>query len=130
MNNMSWNIGENKYPQQAVLWEIEDKGTYAIGKLGTSRKDKRSGEYANSNWSFVRFVANAYPSILDVELKSRIIIKSGSISLEPYMKDNVKTWPKQPNIVIFAWGYPEDREGGSGNDMDKPPIVDSDDYPF
>lgn len=112
---MAWNIGENKYPQIATLWEVEDKGSYAVGKLGTSRKDKRTDEYANSNWSFVRFVANAYPAILDVLPKTRIVIKSGQISQEPYMKDGVKTWPKNPNIVVFAFGYQEDNSNSSNN---------------
>jgi hypothetical protein len=127
---MSWNIGENRYPQQAVLWEIEDKGTYAVGKLGTSRKDKRTGEYANSNWGFVRFVASAYPSILDVLPKTRIIIKSGTISLEPYMKEGVKTWPKNPSIVIFAWENVEPRDN---DDTDSPPQIEDsteEEYPF
>ena len=125
---MSWQIGENKYPQQCVVWEKEDRDTYAIVKLGTSRKDKKSGEYANSNWSFVKFVGRAYEGIMDVPDKGRIVIKSGTISQEPYMKDNVKTWPKSPQIVVFAWEYPEDR--ASESEHNAPPIVEEDSFPF
>ena len=91
---MAWNIGENKYPQYATVWEKEDKGNYAVVKLGTSHKDKKTSTYLNSNWSFVKFVGNAYQGIMDVPDKARIIIKAGWITQEPYMKDNVKTWPK------------------------------------
>lgn len=128
---MAWHIGENQYPQQAVVWEVDDKGSYAIVKLGTSRKDKKSGEYLNSNWSFVKFVGNAYSGIVDVPAKTRIVIKAGTISQEPYMKNGVKTWPKNPQIVVFAWDYPE--ENDHSDRMDTPPNVyggDEDDNPF
>jgi hypothetical protein len=126
---MSWQIGESKYPQQAVIWSKEDKGSYAIVKLGTSHKDKKTGKYLNSNWSFVRFVANAYDGIMDVPDKTRIIIKSGWITQEPYMKDGVQTWPKSPQITVFAWAKLDDADRPSKED--EPPVVeDSNDFPF
>jgi len=123
---MAWNIGENKYPQFAVVWEKEDKGKYAIVKLGTSHKDKNTKEYLNSNWSFVRFVGKAYDGIMDVPDKTRIVIKAGWITQEPYMKDNVKTWPKSPQIVVFAWDYPED----SGQSKSDESSVPEEEFPF
>jgi hypothetical protein len=126
---MALQIGENKYPQICTLWEVEDHDTYAVAKLGTSHKDKKTGDYLNSNWSFVRFVGKAYEGIMDVPLKSRIVIKSGWITQEPYMKDGVKTWPKNPQITVFAWEYPEGTDNSSK--MDQPPIVEDDDsLPF
>jgi len=128
------NIGESRYPQVAVLWELEDHDNYAIGKIGTSRKDKASGEYKNTTWSFVRFVTTAHRDIVDVELKSRFIIKSGGISQEPYMKDGVKTWPKYPQMVIFA--IDEFVPNDNNNDRtDSPPEIEEDsaeetEYPF
>lgn len=125
---MSWQIGENKYPQQAIVWEKEDHGNYAVVKLGTSHKDKKSGEYLNSNWSFVRFVGDAYNDIMDIPDKTRIIIKSGRITQEPYMKDNVKTWPKSPQITVFAWERLEPR---NDQEMDNPPTIEeSEELPF
>jgi hypothetical protein len=114
-----WHIGQNKYPQLAVVWEVEMKGSYAQVKLGTSRKDSRTKEYLNSNWSFVKFVGSAAEHIADVEKGKRIVILSGGISLEPYMKDNVKTWPKSPQIVVFAWDYPEG-EGPTSYNQEEP----------
>ena len=127
---MSLQIGESKYPQQATLWEVEDHDTYAVAKLGTSHKDKKTGEYLNSNWSFVRFVGKAYEGIMDVPLKSRIVIKSGWITQEPYMKDGVKTWPKSPQITVFAWTKLDDDDRPSKED--EPPVVEDsvDDFPF
>jgi hypothetical protein len=127
---MSWQIGENKYPQLAVVWEVEDHDTYAIVKLGTSRKDKKTNEYANSNWSFVRFVGEAYKGITEVPEKTRIVIKSGRISQEPYMKDGVRTWPKSPQITVFAWAEVE--QSGQPSKQDEPPVVEesSDELPF
>ena len=123
---MAWQIGENKYPQQAVVWEKEDHNTYAVVKLGTSHKDKKSGDYLNSNWSFVRFVGKAYDGIMDVPDKTRIVIKAGWITQEPYMKDGVKTWPKSPQITVFAWDYPED-SGQSKSDESSAP---EEEFPF
>lgn len=130
-----WNIGEHRYDQMATVWEIEDKDNYAIVKLGTSRKDKKTGEYVNSSW-FARFVGAAYPSILDVEPKTRIIIKQGGISQEPYLdKKGEKQWPKNAQVVVFAWEEQSEENnsgGGSKNKMDNPPAVedDGDDIPF
>jgi hypothetical protein len=127
-----WNIGENKYPQYAFVWEIEDKGSYALVKLGTSRKDKKADAYINSNWSFVRFVGNAYKDIDQLKEKDRIVIKAGGISQEPYFdKEGEKKWPKSAQIVVFAWEFPESSDGSPkrGANMDTPPVVE-DDLPF
>lgn len=122
-------IGESRYEQLATIWEVEDKGNYALVKMSTSRKDKESGDYINSNWSFVRFVGNAYEGITEVAPKTRIVIKQGAISLEPYMKDGEKAWPKNPQIVVFAWDYPEGRDIDKA--MDTPPeVADDDEIPF
>ena len=137
-----WYIGEHRYSQIATVWEIEDHETYALVKLGTSRKDKRTGEYANSNWSYVRFVADAYKHISELEPKMRIVIKSGGISREPYVNHEIseredgRVWPKYENIVVFAWGFYEyeDNQGNTG--IDTPPVVEeaeeeeSSDTPF
>jgi hypothetical protein len=133
---MSFKIGENKYPQLAKVWEVEDKGTYAVVSLGTSRKDKKSDSYKNSNWKFVRFVGNAYEGIMELPLKSTIVIKSGTIDIEEYTdKDGNRAWPKQPKITVFAWEMPEPRDGESGGgSMDTPPVVEDDssdsEFPF
>jgi hypothetical protein len=101
---MAWNIGEHRYDQRATFWKIvEDKGTWATVSLGTSHKDKEKN-WHNSNWSFCRFVGNAYKGLDELQEKDQIVILSGLIDRDPYLdKDGVKQWPKNEKITIFAW---------------------------
>jgi hypothetical protein len=125
-------IGQNEYPQYAVIWEIDDRQTYAVVKMGTSRKDKKTDTYLNSNWSFVKFVGNAYKDIDQLKEKDRIVIKAGGISWEPYVdKEGKKAWAKNPALVVFAWEFPEPSDGSPkrGANMDTPPVVE-DELPF
>jgi hypothetical protein len=106
----------------AVVWEWEDKGKYALVKMGTSRKDKASGEYKNSNWSYVRFVGDAYKDIegQDLQKKDRIIIRGGSFSREEYENtDGKRAWPKNAQITVFKWEYPTDADYPAKKDDDK-----------
>ena len=129
------NFGESKYAQFATVWEVEDKETYALVKFSTSRKDKKTDEYLNTSWSFVRFVGNAYnDDLLHMPKQTRIVIKSGGISNEPYIdKEGNKAWSKQPKVVVFAWGYPEGEaasKGSSKRTLDAPPEVEDNELPF
>jgi hypothetical protein len=125
---MSWNIGEHRYPQLATFWSLEDKGTYAVVKLGTSSKDKE-GNWHNSTWSFVRFVGKAYNNnLLNLEEKDRIEILSGKIDREPYTdKDGNRAWAKNEKITVFAWKkyVPEDRV--SESESNETPVVEEED---
>jgi len=97
-----WFIKDN----YATIWKMEDKGNYSLGQVSTSRKEKTTGEYANSSWSFVRFVGKAHEksaSLIDKEGYTRIKVILGGISREPYMKEGEKLWPKNPAIVIFDY---------------------------
>ena len=129
---MAWNIGESRYPQVVTFWKIfKDHDTYAEVSVSTSRRDKEK-VWHNSNWSFVRFVGNAYKGLSELEEKDRIVIKSGTIEREPWTdKDGNKQYPKSEKITVFAWEkyVPEDRESGGG--LDTPPKVDdTEDFPF
>ena len=97
-----WFIKDN----YATIWKMEDKGNYSLGQVSTSRKEKTTGEYANSSWSFVRFVGKAHEksaSLIDKEGYTRIKVILGGISREPYMEEGEKLWPKNPAIVIFDY---------------------------
>jgi hypothetical protein len=85
----------------ATLWSIEDKGTYSLVRMSTSRKDKNTGQYVNSNWSWVRFVKTAHEKLADVKVRDRITITSMSFSNEPYVKDGETCYPKNPSLVVF-----------------------------
>jgi hypothetical protein len=128
-----WNVGETKYPQFVTVWKVEDKQNYASVDVSTSRKDKKTGEYVNSNWKYVRFVGNAYnDDLVNMPKQTRIVIKAGGISSEPYVdKDGNKAWPKYPGIVVFAWEYPPERSGGNDSQNEEPPEVEeTDEAPF
>lgn len=123
---MSWNIGEHRYPQVATFWEVrEKKEKYAVVSLSTSRKDKE-GNWYNSGWGFTRFIGAAMNGIDELEPKDRIEILQGSISMEPYMKDGEKVYPKNPQVAVFAWKrYVREEQESGGNDA--PPVVEEDD---
>ena len=119
--------------QYATVWKIENKGNYSEVSLSTSRKDKATGDYKNSNWSFVRFVGDAQAKIDLLSRQTRIVIKGMGISLEPYMnKDGEKAYPKNPQFVVFNFELQED--SGSRGVMDTAPQVEeeggSEDIPF
>lgn len=107
-----WRIGQSEYPQLATVWNVEDKGNYSVVKLSTARKNKDSGEYINSSWSFVRFLGRAHEKVNELSERDRIVILAGSISLEPYIdKEGNKAWPKNPQILVFDWEFSERKTG-------------------
>jgi hypothetical protein len=118
--------------QRVTIWKIEDKETYALVQFSSSRKDKTSGEYKNSSWSFVRFVGDAYKKIGELQPKARIALKGAGISIEPYVdKNGEKKYPKNPQIVVFNWDFVE----ANAETTDSAPVVkssddDDDDLPF
>lgn len=129
---MAFNIGSSsKYPNQAVVWEIEDKGNFANIKLSTSRKDKRiteGNQWVNTNW-FSKFVGEAYKKIDQLSPKTRIEIISGTVSQESYIdKDGNRAWPKSAQVTIFDFSVLSKSEGGSVG-FDKPPAVSDEDDP-
>lgn len=136
--------------QRVKIWEIEDRETYAVVRLSTSRMDKRDDSYKNSNWSFVKFVKDAYAKLMsEVKVGDMLSVNCG-ISNEPYLKDNVKTYPKNPTIVVFNFSKYDPEKHNSedmgqsstpsakkavtkkpSSRMDEPPAVeDNDNMPF
>lgn len=118
---------------RATVWSVVDKGKYSEVRMSTGRKipDTEPTEWANSNWSFVRFVGQAHDLVKDLgdKTRTRIVLESGTFTQEPYEKDGEKMYPKSPRIVIFkATLVDED----SGANYDAPPVVenDDDDIPF
>ena len=122
---MSLNISDT---QRCTIWEIEEKGKFSQVRMSSSRKDKDTGDYINSNWSFVRFVGKAHAKISELGLKSkdRIVLKGATVSLEPYVDvDGVKKYPKQPRLTVFNWEYLEPT--GEPSNMDAPPVIEEED---
>lgn len=120
---MSLNVGKTEYEQYAYVKKVEDKGSYALVQLSTSRKDKKLNKSVYSNWSYVRFVGNAYKDIVDVEPGTAIVVKAMSIENTPYEKDGQTIWPKSPQFTVFAW---ELSERNNNQSEDAPPVVEED----
>jgi len=97
--------------QLVKIWAIEDKGKFAIVRMSSSRKDKQSNEYKSSNWAFVRFVGEAYNKIKNGELDEEDLIElhGATISLEPYMDNGEKKFPKSVSITVFNWEHREQK---------------------
>ena len=119
--------------QRVSIWKIEMKENYALVRMGSSRKDKASGEYKNSSWSFCRFVGKAFEKIDQLKEKDRIVLKGAGISQEPYVDKNGETkYPKSPQIVVFNW-EPFVPDGNRTTNGDSAPVVassDDEDLPF
>ena len=126
---MSLNISKT---QSAMVWKIEDRGTYAIVDLSTSEFNKTTEERLYSSWGFVRFVGQAYGKISELGLKERdvIVLHGAKISRAPYVKDGEKIYPKNVQITVFDWEHYVPGEGTTTG-LDTPPQVEDDDeVPF
>lgn len=122
---MSMSCTSNSF---ARIWDIQDKDGYAEVKLSTSRKDKRSGEYVNSYFSFVRFTYHAYDKIKHMSVGDKITNIQLSLSYEPYTKNGEKVYPKSVKLTVFDFDDVSDGgrkpagpapvdEGFDGDDM-------------
>ena len=80
---MSMSCTSNSF---AKIWDIQDKDGWAEVRMSTSRKDKKSGEYVNSYFSFVRFTYHAYDKIKKMSVGDKITNIQLSLSMEPYVK--------------------------------------------
>lgn len=87
-----------------TVWSVEDNGKYSTVKLGTSRKNKQTGEWANSSWPFVRFVGAAHEGAKQLSERDRITNVRFCLDNEPYRdKNNQLVYPKQPHFVVFSF---------------------------
>jgi len=131
---MAFNIGEQKYPQLATFWRIqEEKDNYSIVSLGTSSKDKEKN-WHNSGWGYCRFVGGANKDLDTLKEGDKIVIVSGKIDRDSWVdQEGKKQYPKNEKITIFSWEkYVPDSSARTG--MDAPPVVetneDEEDAPF
>ena len=116
-----------KEGQRVTIWSVENHDTYSMVKMSSSRKDQKSNEYKNSNWNFVRFVAEAHKKASQLKERDRIELKGAGISSEAYIdKEGKKVYPKNPQIVVFNWDYLD-----AAPAEEKHPVVEDDDkMPF
>lgn len=85
-----------------TVWRGDIKDKYGEFNLSSSRKDKRDGTYKNSNWSFVRFVGDAFEKCKSIRERDRITNVTFSLEWEPYTNNmGEKVYAKSPRMVIF-----------------------------
>jgi hypothetical protein len=94
----------------ATVWKIEDKGKYCSGRISSSKKDKRTGNYVSSNWN-VRFVGNCLESAKKLQEKDKITITNGFIE-NIWDKENKKNWL---TLIVFDFELPD---GGTAQPTD------------
>ncbi len=113
--------------QRAKIFKIEDKGSYALVTLSTSRKDKRDDQYKYTNWSFVRFVGKAYEKISNIQEGDKIVLKGAGLSKEEYKDSNGnRAWPKQPQFIVFNFEIYDPDDNNASGGLDTPPEVEED----
>lgn len=100
-----------------TVWEVDEKEKFAVVSMSSSRKDKNTDKWLNSNWKFARFVGEAFKKCGDLSPKDRIMI-SGGFSWEPYEQDGERKWAKTPSIVVWNFSRPKRTQ-----DPDRPPEV-------
>lgn len=83
------------------IWKIEQRDKDCLVQFSTSRKDRRTEEYLNSNWNFVVFVSKANDKVRNMEKGDRITNLNFGLSWEPYEKDGEKIYAKSPRMVVF-----------------------------
>jgi hypothetical protein len=118
--------------QRVTVWKVEDKNSYAVVNMSSSRKDKRiedvKKQWVNSSWGFSRFVGKAYEKIGELRKGTRIELHGATIALEPYLKDGETQYPKNAQVVVFDFSVLSTSEGGTPSvGMDKPPVVEDED---
>lgn len=107
------------------IWEVEHSEKFSTVKMSSSRKNKMTNEYVNSNWNFVRFVGNAHEKSKKLERGSRITNMKFSIDNEPYKNKAGETvYPTRPKIVVYDFEIIDD--GANEKKNHKPEVDDGD----
>jgi hypothetical protein len=110
---------------KARVVNVDKKDTYSLVKMKSTRKDKKTDQWVNSTWSFVRFLSTAQEYIDQIISKLDeldkfengdakgagvpILIKSLSLENASYIdKDGNKAYAKNYKMVVWDWIFPED----------------------
>ena len=111
----------------AKIKTMEDKGSYAFGRIVISRKIKQTGEYETSFISKVKFVGKAYNQ--KPQEGQRIKITSCAVQ-NCYNKDNELKFLSEPNYTIFDYELQEDNNGSTENKKLVLAPIDDSELPF
>lgn len=110
-----------------TIWEVEDKGNYAVVSVSSSKKNKQSGKFdTDFSSKYVRFVGDAYNC--RPQKGQRIKIVDCGVS-NVYMKDGQKVYMKNPNYCVFKYELQDDN-GASASNRPILEEIDSTQLPF
>lgn len=113
------------------VWEVDKKERECVLTLGTSRKDKRTDEYLNSNWGYVHFVGDAFEKACRLERGDRITSVKFGLSWEPYTdRDGKKTYAKSPRMVVFDFEVADSTKRNKPVDEISDDELDDNELPF
>lgn len=117
----------------ASIWEVTPQHSTngklsVLGKISTARKGQ-DGNYINSNW-WVRFVGACAEQASKLQQKDRIIIKSATVTSEPYEKDGKKTYPLKVTIFEFELVRKNEKPSEENQGGFVPVDIESDSLPF
>ena len=105
-----------------TIWEVEDKGNYAVVSVSSSKKNKQSGKYyTDFSSKYVRFVGDAYNC--RPQKGQRIKIVDCGVS-NVYMDNGEKVYMKNPNYCVFKYELQDDNGASSSEPMRLEPITD------
>lgn len=121
----------------ARIWSLEDKGSYSVAKISTSKKSKDNEGYETDfQDGFVRLIGAAHNKAKEIDIPDKglsIQIKSCEVT-NTY---DVKAKKGYVNYAIFAFDIPENNSN-SAKTSKKPaaktsqykPVADNEDLPF
>lgn len=91
---------------RVTIWDIVYEENFANVRFSTSRKDKRNDTWVSSNFSFVRFVGDAFKKSQVLKEKDKITNLRFALQRETYVDKSGKTvYPQSPRIVVFDFDF-------------------------
>lgn len=105
-----------------TIWEVEDKGNYAVVSVSSSKKNKQTGKYdTDFSNKYVRFIGDAYNC--RPQKGQRIKIVDCGVS-NVYMNNGEKVYMKNPNYCVFKYELLDDNGASSSEPMRLEPVSD------
>ena len=109
-----------------TIWSVEEKNGKYKGRGSTSRKNKQTNEYQNSNWN-LSFVGTAAQKAATLAEKDRIAIKAGDLSIENiFLPENGE---RKATTLLIVTIFDFEKQGQQ-NTTPKTVNEDSDELPF
>ena len=106
----------------ATVWEIKPtKGSSMSGRISTSYKDKRTGEYVNDFGEYVLFSGEAAKKAANLKEKDRIKLLQTSVTSQ---------WDKEKKVnrySFFVWDFEPANGAQQSAPAPKAPVQDDDD---